>query len=358
MKYVLLIALLPFAAIGQVKKTSQVNNQSVVTVPVDQFQINGTLTGYSDGLNIDLLNGNTGAPEASTKLVNGKFNFTGKLANPEFKLISVGGQQPYITLFIGNSNVTVTAQSGQLENAVVKGSKSHDEFAEFTRSIKPYEQLFNNQGKAEPAMITSATTALDKFIKAYPKSFITPLAIYRHHQLNMDIEYMEKAYDALAPDVKVSAIGNYIAQQISDNKRNPIGKPLADFSQADTAGVPVKLSSLRGKYVLVDFWASWCGPCRQENPNLVNMYNKYKDKNFTVLGVSLDKSKEPWLKAIQMDGLTWTHVSDLQGWQNVVAQQFQIYSIPQSFLLDPQGNVIAKNLRGPALEHKLNILFN
>ena len=104
---------------------------------------------------------------------------------------------------------------------------------------------------------------------------------------------------------------------------------------------------------MVDFWASWCGPCRQENPNVVATYHKFKDKNFTVLGVSLDKTKDPWVEAIKADGLTWTHVSDLKGWNNAVSQKFEIFSIPQNFLIDPKGNLIAKNLRGPALEAKL-----
>ena len=148
-------------------------------------------------------------------------------------------------------------------------------------------------------------------------------------------------------------MGQYIGKIIEDGKLNGAGTLLADFSQPDTSGVPVSLSSLRGNYVLVDFWASWCGPCRQENPNLVAAYNKYKSKKFTVLGVSLDKAKESWIDAIKMDGLTWTHISDLQGWSNAVAQQFQIFSIPQNFLLDPNGKVIGKNLRGAALEKKL-----
>ena len=122
-------------------------------------------------------------------------------------------------------------------------------------------------------------------------------------------------------------------------------------------GQVVALSSLRGKYVLIDFWASWCGPCRQENPNVVNAFNKYRDKNFTVLGISLDKSKKPWIDAIAMDGLNWTQLSDLKGWSNSVAQQFQIVSIPQNFLVDPNGVVIAKNLRGAALESKLASLL-
>jgi peroxiredoxin len=148
-------------------------------------------------------------------------------------------------------------------------------------------------------------------------------------------------------------MGQYIAQQIAEGKVNGNGTLLPDFSQPDTSGKAVSLSSLRGNYVLVDFWASWCGPCRQENPNLVAAFNKYKGKKFTVLGVSLDKAKESWIDAIHMDGLNWTHISDLQGWQNSVAQQFQIFNIPQNFLLDPDGKVIGKNLRGPALERKL-----
>jgi peroxiredoxin len=133
-----------------------------------------------------------------------------------------------------------------------------------------------------------------------------------------------------------------------------------DFTQNDTLGNPVSLSSFKGKYVLIDFWASWCGPCRQENPNVVKAFNNYKDKGFTVLGVSLDQpnAKDKWMKAIHDDNLTWTQVSDLKFWGNAVAVQYGIQAIPQNFLIDPQGKIIGKNLRGEALNKKLETLFH
>jgi thiol-disulfide isomerase/thioredoxin len=123
-----------------------------------------------------------------------------------------------------------------------------------------------------------------------------------------------------------------------------IGTQAVEFTQNDTEGHPVSLSSFRGKYVLVDFWASWCAPCRRENPHVVEAYQQYKNKNFTILSVSLDRQKENWLKAIKDDNLTWTHVSDLQYWDNAVARLYMIEQIPQNILIDPNGKIIARNL--------------
>src|SRR5882757_7282729 len=166
---------------------------------------------------------------------------------------------------------------------------------------------------------------------------------------------LDSLYNTLSPALKGTETAANFQKALEPLKHTAPGTMAPDFTQNDANGVPVKLSSFRGKYVLVDFWASWCGPCREENPNVVRVYNKYKDKNFTILGVSLDKAegRANWLAAIKSDGLNWTQVSDLKFWSNQVAALYYVSSIPANFLIDPSGKIIAKDLRGDDLDDKL-----
>ncbi|OKS88777.1 peroxiredoxin family protein [Mucilaginibacter polytrichastri] len=202
--------------------------------------------------------------------------------------------------------------------------------------------------------------AMTVYIKQNPGSFLSLAALSEIAGPNPDPAKIEPLFKSLSPQLQNNTSGQQLAKTIATAKVTAIGAMAPVFTQNDVNDKPVSLTDLRGKYVLIDFWASWCGPCRAENPNVVKAYEKYKDKNFTVLGVSLDQpgKKDAWMSAIKADGLTWTEVSDLQFWQNTVARQYGVLAIPQNFLVDPSGKIIGKNLRGDDLYKKLASLFN
>ncbi|MCE7061961.1 peroxiredoxin [Dyadobacter sp. CY343] len=201
--------------------------------------------------------------------------------------------------------------------------------------------------------------AYQKFLEENPDNLIAIEAIDYILGPRPDIDLAEKLFRNLTSSVQNSPMGLHFAARLSNLRNVKIGSLAPDFSQLDTAGKKVSLSDFRGKYILIDFWASWCGPCRAEHPRLKKEFEKYKERDFSIIGISLDKKSErdAWIRAIQKDKLVWSQLSDLQGWSNQVARMYDIHAIPANFLIDPNGIVIAKDLRGNLLSDKLAEIF-
>jgi peroxiredoxin len=320
----------------------------------------------------------------------GKYSFSGKIAEPlmvtifvrykndaQGKPIKMFQPRDYASVFVAPGAVQVSSVDS-FSNVKVKGSKAHDAYLSLTEKTKPvndkmqaaskaYSAAYQAKDSATMKTLDATFDALDLEMKEVYRGYLatnnnSPIAMYALGQMagwDINPEVVEPIYKALSEPARATPSGKAFAEKIVTAKKTAVGAMAMDFTQNDTLDVPVSLSSFKGKYVLIDFWASWCGPCRQENPNVVKAFQTYNAKGFTVLGVSLDQpgAKDKWIKAIHDDNLTWTQVSDLKYWDNQVAKQYGIQAIPQNFLVDPAGKIIAKNIRGEELSSKLATIF-
>jgi len=342
----------------------------------DQFTIKGKVNGVDSGMiYLQKFDVDQWVKVDSSKLEKGEFSFKGSSALPEMWHIVMDEKQIMLPVFVENAGIKVEIYVDSLDKSLITGSPSHDIYQKYlTMNESVYKKMDENTmewKKAKDAndsatmkRTDSVSNELDKemkkqlqdFAKANNKTVVSPYLVVRN-SWQFELPDLEELLAAMDTSLNGSQYVQALKKRIEILKRVEIGQMAPDFTLNDTTGAPVALSSLKGKVLLVDFWASWCSPCRAENPNVVRAFQAYHKKGFDVLGCSFDQNREKWLKAIKNDKLTWTNVSDLKGWGNAAGKLYGINSIPANVLLDKDQKIIGRNLRGEELMKKLEEIF-
>jgi peroxiredoxin len=341
-----------------------------------EFVVTGQLNNIRDSIIYMNYGPFEGSKTDTVAVVNGRFVFKGTVAEPVPAMIFTPTFRVKIDLYVDNTSIRISGNADSAATIQVTGNDAVNEFENFNREILANRQaaiaLFNEAYNKKMAGDTAEAHRIQvqaddryrheheirlNFIKTHPASFISARELLQMTDNNF-LQESRSLFNALDEKVQQSAQGKEVAARIVLLSKIETGRQALDFTQQNVEGKTVSLASYRGKYVLLEFWASWCGPCRGENPNLRKQYQLYKDKGFEIIGVSLDHDKEAWKKAIEKDQLPWIHLSDLQGWKNAVSTSYGIMAVPANFLIDPQGKIVAQNLRGEALNKKLEEILH
>ncbi len=322
-------------------------------------------------------------PENDTYIVidsaegsNPTVTFSGKLSHPDVYFLKITGRKKSIPIFLEPGTHSINIEVDTLVTIpTVTGTPYHDLFTRYLESSasfsNSFDSLYTEYRKLTDAKNDSAAKEVVKqidelenlraeFVKQFVQTHKNIVGLYIIHRFlvyTMDYQELKKTLEGFNKELYPSSIYRFLSERLLTLEKTMIGKPAPEFKMENPKGKVISLSDYRGKYLLLDFWASWCGPCRKANPHVVELYNQYRNENFAILGVSLDNNREKWLAAIEADKLTWDHVSDLQGWKNAAAKLYGVNSIPRMFLIDPNGIIVANWLNHEDLNKKLAEIF-
>ncbi len=362
-----------------------------------EFLITGTAKGFENGKTVILQTqdeaGMMMVPVDTVKIKDGKFEFKGKIKEPTMYSLSFPDFQNGFPVIVENDEIKVEVKKDSINNSRISGTYNNDEFQKFNDEAKKIQKKMQdfqtkNMQAFNLAQQQKDTATVNKLIKqnneiqkglkdmmlkypdTHPKSFISALIVLEmFRDPNFDAKKVRKLYNSFDESLKNTKTVKKIKDQLEvleKAKNAPKPKPVAanvgqiapDFTAKTPEGVSVSLKQSLGKVTVIDFWASWCGPCRKENPSVVAMYNEFHSKGLNIVGVSLDDDAAEWKKAIAKDKITWTQISNLKKWKDPIAIQYNIEQIPTTFLLDKTGKIIAKDLRGAELKAKVMELLS
>ncbi|GGB81553.1 TlpA disulfide reductase family protein [Dyadobacter sediminis] len=325
---------------------------------------------------------NVSGVKDSAEVKNGEFEFRGNIKFPGKAILYTMPDYNDLELFIESGTILIQS-SDSLANAVVTAGPLNKDFAKLQKMLAPVNkkrtEIYTDYSKALRALPENADKKVfeesweqkkewarserkkiyQDFITRMPNSLVSIEAIQSSGGFTPDFKELTTLFESLTESVRNSPSGKEYQKVLSKLSQTSIGTLAPNFTQKDTTGKLVSLTDFRGKYVFLDFWASWCGPCRAEHPALVKTFNEFSNQNFTIIGVSLDqlKTRDAWLKAIVKDGLTWTQLSDLQGWSNEASTLYNVQFIPKNYLIGPDGVIIAIDLKPESLKEKLGQLL-